>query len=92
MHILETRWFRNLLSHQPNEAFRLASRLEGLSPDIFDKADEIFSAVETIEFCPIGTPKEPGWIIVLDQRFSLWFYQKDKKWIYDGFEIGDYSG
>jgi hypothetical protein len=91
MHIMESQWFKKLLSHQPTEAFQLASQLEGLSPDLFSNADEVFSSVKQIEFLRIGTKKEPGWMIILDQKLSLWFYQKDGGWIYDGFEIGDYS-
>lgn len=88
---MESQWFKRLISHQPTEAFQLASQLEGLSPDLYSKADKVFSAVNKIEFCHIGTTKEPGWLMILDQKLSLWFYQQDNGWIYDGFEIGDYS-
>lgn len=91
MHIMESQWFKKFLSHQPTAAFEFASQLEGLPPDLFSEAHKVFSSVKRIEFYPIDTDKEPGWMIILDQKLSLWFYQKDNNWTYDGFEIGDYS-
>ncbi len=91
MHLMESNWFKKLLGRSPGDAFRIASQFEGLPPDLFAQADQVFSSVQQIEFCPIGTKRKPGWMIILDQKFSLWFYRQDGHFVYDGFEIGDYS-
>lgn len=88
---MESNWFKKLLGRSPGDALRIASQLEGLPPDLFAQADEVFSSARQIEFCPIGTKQKPGWMIILDQKLSLWFYRQDDHFVYDGFEIGDYS-
>ncbi len=91
MHLMESNWFKKLLGRSSADDFRIVSQLEGLPPDLFDQAHEVFSSVRQIEFCPIGTKRKPGWMIILDQKLSLWFYRQDNHFVYDGFGIGDYS-
>lgn len=91
MQIWESPWFKKLLRTAPVDAFGLVAESEGLSADLFDHARELFSAVQRIEFCPIGTKKDPGWKLILDHKLSLWFYQQGDTYRFDGWEIGDYS-
>lgn len=46
-----------------------------------------------IRFCynPPEGEQCASMIIVIDQRLSLWFFFKDEKWVFDGYECGPYE-
>lgn len=80
-----------MMKRSPRQAFILASQFAGLPDDLFERAHEIFSSATLIDIHPIGTKKDPGLMIILDRKFSLWFYKKNGHYTYDGFEIGEYT-
>ncbi|MBI3572725.1 MAG: hypothetical protein HY092_00820 [Candidatus Kerfeldbacteria bacterium] len=79
------------MKQSPNKGFRLAAHLQGLPEDIFATAEDLFRSTKCVEFVPLRGKKHPGIMIILDRKFSLWFFREDDHFTYDGFEIGDYS-
>ncbi len=80
-----------LLSKHPKAAFQYVAATLGMDQKIADQADEIFHTAKKIEIHPIGDKDNPGLMIILNQKFSLWFYRSGDEYHYDGFEYGDYS-
>ncbi|MDZ7798264.1 MAG: hypothetical protein U5L76_01450 [Patescibacteria group bacterium] len=65
-------------------------RKEGINSEYFEKAHNLFSKVERIDFFPLSSGLR-GFIIVMNQRTALYFYQEDDHFIYDGYEVGPYE-
>ena len=57
---------------------------------IFDKAHEIFDGAKRIDLYPTASA-ERGFILVLDLKTALYFYQDGDHFKYDGFEMGEYN-
>lgn len=91
MRLIESRWFRSLVGSSPMDAFGLVARTSGLPADIADRATELFSSAKRIDIHPLGASGQRGWIMIIDQKFSLWFFRQGNTLVYDGFEFGDYS-
>ncbi len=73
------------------DAFSLVAQTSGLPDNLADSAEDLFRWAKRIEIQPLGPKAEDGWIMILDQKFSLWFYRQDGRLTYDGFEFGDYA-
>ena len=52
-------------------------------------SDNLF-ADRKIDICPL-TGEDRGFIIFIDRKFSLWFYQKGDHFELDGNEFGPYD-
>lgn len=63
----------------------------GVDPDVLDHAHDVFDQAKRIDINKIGDAKEPGFMIILDQKLSLWFYKSGDHYRYDGFEMGPYG-
>jgi len=63
---------------------------QGINSSHFEKAHKLFSNVKRIDFFPL-TSGLRGFIIVMDQKTALYFYQDDDHFVYDGFEMGPYE-
>lgn len=81
---------RLLLKFRPIAGIKRFNKQSGVENDIFEKAHEIFSKVGRIEIFPLSG-NHRGFILVLDQKTALFFYQDGDHFKYDGFEMGEYA-
>lgn len=81
---------RLLLRFRPTAGFKRLNKKLGIKNDVFDKAHEVFSGVERIEIYHISGDHR-GFILVLDLKTALYFYQDGDHFKYDGFETGPYE-
>ena len=79
-----------LLKFWPKLAFKKFAKNIGIANPVFDKAHEVFSSAERVDIYPISGDSR-GFIIVLDQKTALYFYQDGDHFKYDGFEMGEYD-
>ncbi len=87
---IKINWFvRLLLRLWPSMAMRYFSRQMGIVNPIFDKANELFSRTERIDLIPTGIGR--GFMIIIDRKTALYFYQDGDHFVYDGFEMGEYE-
>ncbi|HCR41884.1 TPA: hypothetical protein DIV45_00745 [Patescibacteria group bacterium] len=84
-------WQRKLLLKLwPILAFKLFAKEMGIANPIFDKAQDVFNSSERIDLYPTASA-ERGFILVLDLKTALYFYQDGDHFKYDGFEMGEYD-
>ncbi len=84
-------WYKKLLiKFWPKMAFRVFAKEMGISNPVFDKASEVFGRAERIDIHPLSGPSR-GFVIILDLKTALFFYQDGDHFVYDGFEIGEYE-
>lgn len=82
-------WTKLLLKFNPIRGLKSFNRERGIDNDIFDKLHEIFSKIERVDLFPLKGKR--GFILVLDQKTALFFYQDGDNFKYDGFEMGEYA-
>jgi len=61
----------------------------GMSGEEIDLAEKLFRD-RRIDIEPLGAGSR-GFIVSLDNKFTLWFYQNGDHFEYDGFEMGKYD-
>ena len=84
-------WHRKLLLKLwPWAAFKLFAKEMGISNPVFDKAHDVFGNTKRIDLYPTASA-ERGFILVLDLKTALYFYQDGDHFKYDGFEMGQYD-
>ncbi|MEK9194511.1 MAG: hypothetical protein AAB884_01745 [Patescibacteria group bacterium] len=88
---LKFNWFTKLiLKLSPRLGFfHLAKKLRIENP-LFEKAHELFSRVDRIDLLPLKSGHR-GFIMVLNKKTALYFYQDGDRFVYDGFEMGEYE-
>lgn len=91
MNEIKISWYQKiLLKFWPRLAFKKFAKDIGIPNPIFDKVHEVFGSAERIDIYPIsGTHR--GFILVLDLKTALYFYQDGDHFVYDGFEMGEYE-
>lgn len=82
---------RILMRVNPTLGFKRLNKRLGIQNDIFDKAHELFSNTKSIDLFPLSSPSGRGFMIVIDRKTALYFYQDGDHFKYDGFEIGPYE-
>ena len=84
-------WYRKLLlKFWPKLALKLFAKELNITNPVFDKAHSVFSDVRRIELYPLSGSQR-GFILVLDLKTALYFYQDGNHFKYDGFEMGEYK-
>ena len=84
-------WFTKLIFKLwPGLAMVRMARKMGISDPLFDEAQELFSRVRRIDVLPSASGLR-GFILVLDRKTALYFYQDGDHFVYDGFEMGRYD-
>lgn len=78
-----------LLRFWPKLAMRYFAREMGIKNPLFDKAHKLFTGTERIDIFPAQSAR--GFILILDRKTSLHFYQDGDHFVYDGFEMGEYE-
>jgi hypothetical protein len=71
-------------------AFKLFAKELGIANPVFDKARAVFGSAERIDLYPLSGSQR-GFILVLDLKTALYFYQDGDHFKYDGFEMGEYE-
>ncbi|HCQ63167.1 hypothetical protein A2193_03085 [Candidatus Azambacteria bacterium RIFOXYA1_FULL_42_37] len=74
----------------PGMAMMSMAKKMGIADPLFDEAQELFSKVRRIDVLPSASGLR-GFILVLDRKTALYFYQNGDHFIYDGFEMGRYE-
>ncbi len=82
-------WQKVLFKLWPQSIFKFTTKETKTSID-FHKLHKIFSTSEKIDIFSTSI-NERGFILVLNQQVSLFFYQNGDNFKYDGFEIGEYD-
>lgn len=83
-------WFTKLLLRfWPGMAMRYFAKRAGIKNPLFDKAHDLFSQIKSIDIIPTGIGR--GFMIIIDGKTALYFYQNGDHFVYDGFEIGEYK-
>lgn len=83
-------YYKLLLKLYPWLAFKLFAKEFGINNPVFDKAHDVFSGIKRIDLYPTASA-ERGFIVVLDLKTALYFYQDGDHFKYDGFEMGQYD-
>ena len=82
-------WKRMLFRLWPQAIFKIATNKVDINIDFY-KLHKIFSKSEKIDIFPTNI-NERGFILVLNQQVSLFFFQDGDNFKYDGFEVGEYE-
>jgi len=80
-----------LMRFFPSLFVRLAAKEEGVPYHLIEKSFDLFGRGESkrIDFFPTSGGR--GFIIIIDRKLSLHFYQNGDSFYYDGWEIGEYE-
>jgi len=82
-------WQRLLLRFWPRMAFRYYGAKLDVNNRMLDKLHDTFVQSKRIDIIPLSANR--GFMIVIDGKMSLWFYQEEDHFKYDGFEMGEYD-
>jgi len=82
---------RLMLRLNPIIGFKMLNKKLGIKNNTFNKAHEVFSGIERVDIFPAADGSR-GFILVLNKKTALYFYQDGDHFVYDGFEIGEYDG
>ena len=79
-----------LLKVWPKMAMKILAQEIGIKNIIFDKLHEVFAKSQRVDIFPAFSNSR-GFILVIDNQTALFFYQDGDKFVYDGFEMGEYE-
>ena len=83
-------WFvRLLFKFWPKMGLKYFAAKMGIDDSMARGAHNFFTRVERVDIFPSSSGYR-GFILILNQRTSLYFYQDGDHFIYDGYEMGDY--
>lgn len=89
--MLKLNWLTKLFIHiSPQSFLRHAARQQGVDDRKIDYSFKLFGDAERIDIQPL-TGEHRGFIICLDCKLTLWFFQDGDHFFYDGFEVGEYD-
>ena len=84
-------WFNKLLIRfAPKAFFHLATKKQGINPKDINYAMTLFDN-KKVDIFPLSGQGGRRFIIILDNKMSLYFYQNGSCFKFDGFEIGEYK-
>ncbi len=90
--MLKINWFTKLLMRvAPRFFFRYAAKEQGIDHRKIKYAIKLFSGAKRIDIQPLPSRSGRGFIIFLDNKLSLYFYQDGDHFYFDGFEMGEYG-
>jgi len=90
--MLKINWFTKLLMRfAPKIFLRYAANEQGVKSQKIDYAMKLFGESKRIDIHPLPSRSGRGFIITLDNRLSLFFYQDGDHFYYDGCEMGEYE-
>lgn len=84
-------WHQKLLmKFAPRSFFSLFMKKQGIDDAAIDHAYGLFQN-KKIHLQPLSGQRGRGFIISLDNKMTLWFFQNGDHFTFDGFEIGEYA-
>jgi len=90
--MLKINWFTKLLMRfAPKTFLYYAAKKQNIEPQKIDNAMKLFGESERIDIHLLPSRSGRGFIITLDNKLSLFFYQDGDHFYYDGCEIGEYE-
>ncbi|MEE8131866.1 MAG: hypothetical protein V3T98_02370 [Candidatus Paceibacterota bacterium] len=88
---IKINWFTKIfLKFWPKLIMKRLAKKMGINNPLFDQAHEVFSQTNRIDILPLKSGHR-GFMIVIDRKTALYFYQDGDHFIYDGFEMGKYN-
>lgn len=88
--MLKINWFTKfLMRFAPKTFLRYAAEEQGVNPKKISQAMKLFGKCKRIDIFPCQAGR--GFIVILDRKLSLHFYQDGDHFCYDGFEVGEYE-
>lgn len=81
---------RLLLKFYPQALMDHVAGRIGLDSCKLDLAAELFGDCDRIDICRVAGANR-GFILTLDHKLQLYFYQDGDRFVFDGFEIGEYE-
>jgi hypothetical protein len=84
-----SRWEKFKFKFFPMCALRSFIRRAGTDDFILYNLHKIFIKTARIDLIPLSGSR--GFMIILNGKMSLWFYQDGDHFKYDGFEAGEYG-
>ncbi len=85
-------WYvRLLMRFAPKIFLRFAARKQGLDDRKVKYATKLFESANRIDITPLPSRNGRGFIICLDNKLSIFFYQENDHFYFDGLEIGEYE-
>lgn len=81
---------RILFKINPKIGFRKLLKSNGAENESYEKLHDVFSKTKRADIFKTAGG-ERGFILILDQKTALFFYQDGDHFKYDGFEIGEYG-
>jgi len=70
---------------------RYVAKKQGIKSEKLDYAMKLFGESKRIDIHPLPSCSGRGFIITLDNKLSLFFYQDCDHFYYDGCEMGKYE-
>lgn len=83
-------WTRMLMRFSPNLGIKTLHKHLGIDSDVYEKAHNVFSNIQRIDIFPL-CGNHRGFILTLDEKTALFFYQNGDHFKYDGWETGNYA-
>lgn len=83
-------WKKILLKFFPKSFMKLTAWELDIDEDAIDYAEKLFRD-KKIHLEPLSGTGGRGFIISIDNKMTLWFYQDGDHFVYDGFEMGEYD-
>ena len=78
------------LKFSPYAFLKRSAQQQGINSDKLNYAVKLFADCHRIDIQPWSGSRR-GFIIFLDNKFSLWFLQAGDTFVFDGYEIGQYD-
>ena len=90
--MLKINWFTKILMRFVPKTFLLyVAKKQGIKPQKIDYAMKLFGENSRVDIHPLPNRNGRGFIVILDNKLSLYFYQDGDHFYYDGCEIGEYE-
>lgn len=85
-------WHQRLLMRFfPKLFLKMHMAKQDIDTDKLDLAYKLFGDARRIDIQPLSGTGGRGFIICLDSKFTLWFYQDGDHFTFDGIEMGEYD-
>ena len=76
-----------LLKFFPQIAMHLFAHKMGIKKPLFDQFHQVFTQTNRIDLLPLSGDGSRGFILVVNRKTALWFFQEGDHFIYDGYEM-----
>lgn len=82
---------KSLMRFAPKIFLRYAAKNQGVDDRKIKYALKLFEGIKRIDIQPLPSRSGRGFIVYLDSKVALFFYQDGDHFYFDGLEIGEYK-